>query len=526
MGWRTAEILAATGGKMIQDSGKTRFGEIVTDSTKVKTGSIFVALKGERHDGHRFVGDAVRRGAGCVIAHRSLPKSALGRATAIKVADTLTALGDLAHYRRQQFAPKVLAITGSNGKTTTKEMVAAILQEAWAGGKRRRGKILKTEGNFNNLVGLPLTLLRLRKQDKVAVVELGTNQPGEIQRLTEIADPDIGIITSVAAAHLEGLNSLAGVAREKGGLYRGMRPNGTIVVNLDDPWVRKIAALRSSLCPLVNICNWRSSGAATWAARSSGGYCAPARDLRRSRFANPQPRRASVYAWTSAWQLEGANCAASIAGANVVVLAVKPQDLRGVVAPLRECLQNTCPLVLSIAAGVRIDALRIWCGAGVPIARAMPNRPALLGAGATGIYAGHDVPASSRALAERVLKGVGAVVWLDSEASLDVVTALSGSGPAYFFLLADAMRQSAVDLGLDPRAARLLAMETLYGAGLQAHHSDGDLVRLREEVTSKGGTTEAAIRSLVRAEFAATIHAALEAAAHRSRELAAQFGSS
>ena len=199
-------------------------------------------MKGERHDGHRFVGDAVRRGAGCVIAHRSLPKSALGRATAIKVADTLTALGDLAHYRRQQFAPKVLAITGSNGKTTTKEMVAAILQEAWAGGKRRRGKILKTEGNFNNLVGLPLTLLRLRKQDKMAVVELGTNQPGEIQRLTEIADPDIGIITSVAAAHLEGLNSLAGVAREKGALYRGMRPNGTIVVNLDDPWVRKIAA--------------------------------------------------------------------------------------------------------------------------------------------------------------------------------------------------------------------------------------------------------------------------------------------
>jgi UDP-N-acetylmuramoyl-tripeptide--D-alanyl-D-alanine ligase len=242
MGWRTAEILAATGGKVLRDGGKTRFGEIVTDSTKVKTGSVFVALKGERHDGHRFVGDAVRRGAGCIIVHRSLPKSALGRATAIKVADTLTALGDLAHYRRQQFAPKVLAITGSNGKTTTKEMVAAILQEALAGGKRRRGKILKTEGNFNNLVGLPLTLLRLRKQDKMAVVELGTNQPGEIQRLTEIADPDIAIITSVAAAHLEGLNSLAGVAREKGALYRAMRPNGTIVVNLDDPWVRKIAA--------------------------------------------------------------------------------------------------------------------------------------------------------------------------------------------------------------------------------------------------------------------------------------------
>jgi pyrroline-5-carboxylate reductase len=217
--------------------------------------------------------------------------------------------------------------------------------------------------------------------------------------------------------------------------------------------------------------------------------------------------------------------AAAIADANVVLLAVKPQDLRAVVELLRPALQNTYPLVLSIAAGVRIAALRDWCGAGVPIARAMPNRPALLGAGATGIYAEHDVPSSSRALAERILKAVGAVVWVESESALDIVTALSGSGPAYFFLLADAMRQSAVDLGLDPHAARLLAMETLYGAGLQAHDSDGDLVHLRDEVTSKGGTTEAAIRSLMHAEFSATIHAALQAATRRSRELAAQFGS-
>lgn len=242
MGWRKAEILAATGGKVLRDGGKTRFGEIVTDSTKVKAGSVFVALKGERHDGHRFIGDAVRRGAACVMAHRSLSKAAVGGATAVKVPDTLKALGDLAHYRRAQYAPKVLAITGSNGKTTTKEMVAAILEEVSLGRQRWRGKILKTEGNFNNLVGLPLTLLRLRKRDKIAVVELGTNHPGEIERLVKIADPDVGMITSVAPAHLEGLCSLAGVAREKGALYRGMRPNGTVAVNIDDPWVRKIAA--------------------------------------------------------------------------------------------------------------------------------------------------------------------------------------------------------------------------------------------------------------------------------------------
>jgi UDP-N-acetylmuramoyl-tripeptide--D-alanyl-D-alanine ligase len=242
MAWSKAEILAATGGKITQDSGKKRFGEIVTDSTKIKSGSVFIALKGERHDGHRFVADAVGRGAACVIIHRALRGKILGKATAVRVSDTLRALGDLAHYRREQIAPKVLAITGSNGKTTTKEMVAAILEEARLDGKPARGKVLKTEGNFNNLVGLPLTLLRLRKKDRIAVVELGTNRPGEIRRLAEIADPDVGIVTSVAAAHLEGLNSLAGVAREKGALYRNVRRGGSIAVNLDDPWVSKLAA--------------------------------------------------------------------------------------------------------------------------------------------------------------------------------------------------------------------------------------------------------------------------------------------
>lgn len=242
MGWSQAEILAATGGAILRQGDKTRFGEAVTDSNKVKDGSVFVALKGERHDGHRFVGAAVRRGARCVIVHRALPVSALGRATAIRVGDTLRALGDMAHYHRVKLAPKVLAITGSNGKTTTKEMVAAILEEARLDGQSLRGRVLKTEGNFNNLVGLPLTLLRLRRRDRVAVIELGTNCPGEIRRLAEIADPDLGMITSVGAAHLEGLKSLAGVAREKGALYENIRTGGAIAVNLDDPWVKRLAA--------------------------------------------------------------------------------------------------------------------------------------------------------------------------------------------------------------------------------------------------------------------------------------------
>jgi UDP-N-acetylmuramoyl-tripeptide--D-alanyl-D-alanine ligase len=242
MGWSKTEILAATGGKVRGEGKKTRFGEIVTDSTQVKKGSVFVALKGERHDGHRFVGDAVRRGAECVIVHRPVPTAGIGKATVIRVGDTLKALGDLAHYRRQRLSPMVLAITGSNGKTTTKEMVAAILENASLNGQSLRGKVLKTEGNFNNLVGLPLTLLRLKKRHKIAVVELGTNHPGEIQRLAEIADPDMGIITSVGAAHLEGLTSVAGVAREKGALYRHVRAGGAIAVNLDDPRVKILGA--------------------------------------------------------------------------------------------------------------------------------------------------------------------------------------------------------------------------------------------------------------------------------------------
>ncbi|HWP23905.1 MAG TPA: UDP-N-acetylmuramoyl-tripeptide--D-alanyl-D-alanine ligase [Candidatus Binatia bacterium] len=241
MAWTVQEIVAATGGDIVRPGSKARLGEVVTDSTKVKNGSVFVALKGERRDGHGFIADAVQRGAACIIAHREVAKSILGEATVVRVPDTLRALGDLAHYRRMRLAPKVLAITGSNGKTTTKEMVASILEEATLDGRPLRGRVLKTEGNFNNLVGLPLTLLRLRKKDKIAVLELGTNHPGEIRRLAEIAAPDAGIVTSVAAAHLEGLSSLAGVAREKGALYRGVRADGAIAVNLDDPWVVKIA---------------------------------------------------------------------------------------------------------------------------------------------------------------------------------------------------------------------------------------------------------------------------------------------
>lgn len=219
-----------------------------------------------------------------------------------------------------------------------------------------------------------------------------------------------------------------------------------------------------------------------------------------------------------------ADNAAAIRDAAVTVLAVKPQDAATALRPLSAAFGAQRPLLVSVAAGLRVADLAIWCGAGVRIVRAMPNRPALVGAGATGLYAGSDVGDADRALAATILGAVGSVIWVASEAALDVVTALSGSGPAYFFRLAELLAEAAVDLGLDPVAAHTLAIDTLHGSGMLARAGDGDLGRLRAEVTSKGGTTEAALRVLEAADLRAMVAAAVRAAADRSRELATQFG--
>jgi len=160
----------------------------------------------------------------------------------------------------------------------------------------------------------------------------------------------------------------------------------------------------------------------------------------------------------------------------------------------------------------------------VPIIRTMPNRPALIGAGITALYAAADVTAEQRLLAEQVMGAAGETVWVGRESDLDVVTALSGSGPAYFFMFAELMMQAAIAQGLEPAAARRLAVGTLHGAGALAHSSDGDLARLRREVTSKGGTTEAALAAFATADLAGIVAKAVQAATQRSRELAALFG--
>ncbi len=215
----------------------------------------------------------------------------------------------------------------------------------------------------------------------------------------------------------------------------------------------------------------------------------------------------------------------AVQGADVVVLAVKPQQMAPVVAALRPGIAASRPLLVSVAAGIRAQDLSRWAGPGVAIVRAMPNRPALVGAGASGLYADAAVSPAQRELAALVLAATGLCVWVETEEQLDVVTALSGSGPAYFFRLAELMAEAATAQGLSPQTARALAAQTLAGSGqLVAAEQDADLARMRAEVTSKGGTTEAALATFAARGLPETVSAAMDAAALRSRELADLFG--
>ena len=207
---------------------------------------------------------------------------------------------------------------------------------------------------------------------------------------------------------------------------------------------------------------------------------------------------------------------------EVIVLAVKPQDMTAALQPLRAGLAQHRPLLISVAAGLTLEQLRVWCGdPSLPLVRAMPNRPALEGVGATGLYApaSLDPHLCNRAIA--ILQTAGLVVRLEDEALMDVVTAVSGSGPAYFFRLAEALAAAGVAQGLPAEAAWQLARATLQGAGHMATPA-ADLGNLRESVTSKGGTTAAALEAFSAANLEGVVARAVEAAVHRSRELAAQ----
>jgi UDP-N-acetylmuramoyl-tripeptide--D-alanyl-D-alanine ligase len=227
------QVLAVTDGDASGPNWQSALG-VVTDSRAVQPGNLFVALRGEQFDAHRFAAQAMDAGAAAVLVERgtSLPV----HVSAVEVDDTLRALGDLAKAHRRSWIGKVIGITGSVGKTTTKELCAAALQSAGC-------RVLKTSGNLNNRIGVPMTLFQLDETVDTAVIEMGTSQPGEIARLAEIAVPDLGIVTRATISHTEGLGSVEAVADEKVSLLHALGPDGVAVVYGDDPPLKKRASV-------------------------------------------------------------------------------------------------------------------------------------------------------------------------------------------------------------------------------------------------------------------------------------------
>lgn len=212
------------------------------------------------------------------------------------------------------------------------------------------------------------------------------------------------------------------------------------------------------------------------------------------------------------------------ASADVVVLAVKPQIMQGICRELASTTQQNKPLVISIAAGLRSVDIERWLGGDVSMVRCMPNTPALLRAGATGMFANSQVSDEQHQLADKILKTAGITTWVVDEKLLDAVTAVSGSGPAYYFLFMEAMQKSAEQLGLDSKQAKELTLQTALGAARMAMESDDDPATLRTKVTSKGGTTEQAINTFEAHQFSDIIHQAMNAAYQRANELADLLG--
>lgn len=209
----------------------------------------------------------------------------------------------------------------------------------------------------------------------------------------------------------------------------------------------------------------------------------------------------------------------AIAAADLVIFSVKPQQLQAVCHSVAEEIRQRKPLVISVAVGITTQMLEKWLGASLAIVRAMPNTPCAVQAGAIGLFATNDVSSAEKNSAESIFRAVGLVVWVNDETQIDCVAALSGSGPAYVFLIMEALQQAGEKLGLTAETARLLVSQTLLGASRLAMESKDDVVQLRQSVTSKGGTTEQAIKVLESADIRSLFEKALAAAVHRAKEI-------
>jgi UDP-N-acetylmuramoyl-tripeptide--D-alanyl-D-alanine ligase len=224
---RLSEAAMATQGEVV--GADPAFDAVSTDSRAIKPGDLFVALRGERFDGHDFVDDCLERGAAAAMVDERW-QAGQGQPLLV-VKDTRLALGSLATHWRGKFALPLAAITGSNGKTTVKEMLAAILRA-----NSEEAAVLATQGNLNNDIGLPLTLFKLRAEHRYAVIEMGMNHPGEISYLTRLAKPTVALVNNALPAHLEGLGTVEAVAHAKGEIFEGLAEDGTAIINLDDPF--------------------------------------------------------------------------------------------------------------------------------------------------------------------------------------------------------------------------------------------------------------------------------------------------
>jgi UDP-N-acetylmuramoyl-tripeptide--D-alanyl-D-alanine ligase len=234
-----ARLASVSGGTL---HGANRpFGLVSTDSRNLDAGALFVALQGERFDGHDFIADVAARGAAGVLVSRAVPVDI----PQVVVSDSLAALSRFANAWRRQFAVPVVGITGSNGKTTTKELAGSILQ--------RRGPCLVTQGNLNNHIGVPLMLCRLAAGHRTAVIEMGANHQREIAHLAALAEPDIGLVVNAGPAHLEGFGGIEGVAKGKGEMFEALGPRGVAVINADDRFADFWRGLASNAGQIVTF---------------------------------------------------------------------------------------------------------------------------------------------------------------------------------------------------------------------------------------------------------------------------------
>ena len=225
------DVIKAASGKLIGGSGRGELCGVSTDTRSLKEGELFIAIEGPRFDGHKFLAEAVKKKAAVLVVSKKI--DAGKDINVIRVRDTTQALGAIAAFYRRRFSIPVIAVTGSAGKTTTKELIAFVLGA--------RFNVLKNYKTENNQYGVPLTLLKLNEGHAAAVLELGTNHPGEIAALARIVAPDVAVFTNVGESHLEGLKTPAGVFREKFQLARFTKKNGTVVFNADDEYLRNIA---------------------------------------------------------------------------------------------------------------------------------------------------------------------------------------------------------------------------------------------------------------------------------------------